>query len=292
MSRSTLSGANGTSQLNGRAEVLEASRLIDARPRKHKVDEVELVRLRKERMMVRILGTQPFIFHRLGVDLSLLGVGPDRNNEQYKKTHLKSDLVKEFKDSTIMLPEGDTLLVVEAKMLKACIRCAALDTEDTTKAEIGRLVYVPGDYMSIYGIPKMFIRNIRNSGMNRTPGVRSRAIMAEWGVEFPIEFSTPRISASKIFSLLANGGISNGIGDFRPQKGAGSYGQFEIYDDTNLEHKRRWENLVKTGSRQQQIKAMNLAEPYDVESTEFITAFMEGVKALGKEKLLDHTVIK
>src|SRR5574343_117140 len=110
--------------------------------------------------------------------------------------------------------------------VKATIRCAALMVPGTSKAEIGRSVFVHGETIPVYGVPQLFMSVTRNSDINRTPDVRTRAILPQWAMRFKVRFLVPLLSQDAIANLIAAAGIVMGIGDWRPEKGSGDYGSF------------------------------------------------------------------
>ena len=80
-----------------------------------------------------------------------------------------------------------------------------------------------------------------------------------------------------IANLIAAAGITVGIGDFRPEKGAGNYGQFTVVgaDDERLTH------LMKTGGRAAQIAAMEDPAAYDEQTEELLAWFDVEVRRRG-----------
>jgi len=97
-----------------------------------------------------------------------------------------------------------------------------------TKAEVKQLVEVKGTYTDVYGAPLFFMRLVRNSDINHTPDIRTRAILPRWYCVITVEFVQPQLNADAIVSLVGAAGMLNGVGDWRQQKGSGNYGQFEI----------------------------------------------------------------
>jgi hypothetical protein len=105
--------------------------------------------------------------------------------------------------------------------------------------------------------------------MNRTPDVRTRAIVPAWACSLRVTFVQPLIRAQAVANLLAAAGITIGVGDGRPEKGAMSYGQFRIADKDDAEFKR----ILKDGGRKAQQAGLDNPEPYDEETRELLTWF-------------------
>jgi hypothetical protein len=97
----------------------------------------------------------------------------------------------------------------------------------------------------IYGIPKLVMDPVRNSDMNRTPDIRTRCIVPEWACQIEITFVRPLMRVNEVVKLLAAAGLTQGIGDWRPEKGKGTYGQFQIVEATNAD----WKRIVAKAGR-------------------------------------------
>jgi hypothetical protein len=73
------------------------------------------------------------------------------------------------------------------------------------------------------------------------------------------------------------------VGDWRPQKGSGTYGQFAVVDHED----KRIKDLMKIGGRKAQVKAMENPEAYDNTTQELLAWFVaesdkRGYKGVGK----------
>lgn len=185
-----------------------------------------------------------------------------------KLTTAKHDPRAEFRASPYRLgdPAAPTLLAILATAPKKAMMTAALDVPGARKAQIGRLVYVVGDYVPIYGIPKLRMDPVRSADMNRTPDIRTRAFMPRWACRLTLEFALPMIRQQAVLNLLAAAGITSGLGDWRTEKGSGNYGSFRLVDEDDAEFR----DVVATGGRDAQMAALSDAEPYDEQSAELL----------------------
>lgn len=216
-----------------------------------------------------LLGTSPLILNRMSQKvLHELLMPAGRKTEIQKRTTLKHIPVDEYRASAYTLPEGPTLLAVLSTAVKGALRSAALDMPGMKKAQIGRLTYLQGEYIGIYGVPKLFMSVTRSADMNKTPDVRTRAIVPEWACRVRVTFVQPLIRAQAIANLLAAAGITIGIGDWRPEKGAGNYGQFRLVDANDAEFVR----VLKHGRKAQQ-DALDNPVAYDSETAELLSWF-------------------
>jgi len=220
---------------------------------------------------VALLGRSPFIANRLAEKArqQLLMPAP-RKNAAARAAAPKHDPFTEYRSSpyTLTDPEAPTLLAVPATAIKGALMSAALDLPGASKAQIGRLLYVEGELLPLYGEPKLLMSIVRSADMNRTPDVRTRAILPEWATIATIRYVVPLLSQATVANLLLAAGLVAGIGDWRPEKGKGGYGSFEFanVDDPRVVR------LLEQGRTVQQ-RAMAEPQPYNTETLELLSWF-------------------
>ena len=227
-----------------------------------------------------ILGTTPMICNSMSSKvLQELLLPKGRKSAAEKQSTLKHNPYEEYRDSIYRLGEDrNTLIAMPSTAFKGALRSSAVDLPGSTKAQIGRLTYVPGDYVEIFGRPQLLMSVTRCADMNRTPDVRTRAIIAEWACKVTVVYTQPILKQQAIVNLMAAAGIMQGIGDWRPEKGKGDYGQFKIVSPDDKDFKR----IIKQG-RDVQIKAMDDAECYDMETEKMLRWFDNESAARGFE---------
>lgn len=217
-----------------------------------------------------IVGTSPLILNRMSQKaMRELLMPKGRKTSVEKATTLKHMPVDEYRASAYTTKDGPALLALMSTAFKGALRSAALDMPGAKKAQIGRLTYIAGELTPIYGIPKLFMAITRSADMNKTPDVRTRAIVPQWACRLAVTFVQPLIKAQAVANLLASAGLTIGVGDWRPEKGAGSYGQFRLSDARDPE----FLAILKHGGREAQIAAMDHPECYDAETTELLQWF-------------------
>lgn len=239
--------------------------------KKQEESVLEVPRLDVESLQVRIVGTSPLILHRMSQKASnelLLPKG--RKTAADKAANLKHNPIEEFRASAYLLPSGPTLLGFMASALKKAIMTAALDLPGMKKSQIGRLLWVEEQFVPIWGEPLLFMSVVRSSDINRTPDIRTRAIVPEWCTEFRVSYVRPLLTAQAVANLISAAGSVAGIGDWRPEKGAGNYGQFALVTD---ETERVFEKIQNLG-REAQQRALDEPQPYDDESAELLSWFV------------------
>lgn len=247
---------------------------------KEKETSISVMEIVKGQMDFCVLGTSPLICNRMSEKAKRELLMPKgRKNAAEKASSLKHDPVAEYRASPYVSrdPASPTLLMVMASAFKKALSTAALDMPGAKKAQIGRLTYVEGDYIPIYGTPRLFMSITRSADMNKTPDVRTRAILREWACRVSITFVKPQLREQAVANLLAAAGITMGIGDWRPEKGAGSYGQFRLVSQDDAEFVR----IIQTQGRIAQVASMDEPEPYDAESAELLSWFETESKVRG-----------
>ena len=110
----------------------------------------------------------------------------------------------------------------------------------------------------------------RSADFNKTPDVRTRAIIPAWACRVTVRFTTPMLKETVVSNLFAAAGLIQGVGDWRNEKGSGTYGQFTLVKPDDPEFRR----IVKEGGRNAQIKAMDNPECYDMDSEELLSWFV------------------
>jgi hypothetical protein len=74
---------------------------------------------------------------------------------------------------------------------------AALDMPGVAKTQIKRQVYVDGQITHIYGVPEMMMAVTRSADINKTPDVRTRAVMRKWACRLSILTPCPFLTSSR-----------------------------------------------------------------------------------------------
>jgi hypothetical protein len=242
-------------------------------------DVIEIPNIETVVLRVGILGLSPLIVNRMSrkAKETLLNPPPAKNRAQRAST-LKHDPISEFRDSVYVLPAGGpTLLGFLASAFKGAMVTAASDIPGVTGAKIKRLVTVLGDLLPLYGIPKLHMSVVRNSDPARTPDIRTRAIFPRWGMILEVQAVAPLITPVAVSRLLFASGRTVGVGEWRPEKGAGAFGMYEIVDEDDP----RLLALMAESTAEAQAAALRDAEPYDDEAVSLLESFFESAESRG-----------
>lgn len=250
--------------------------------KKDEAPQVYIQDLRSEVVEVAIVGTSPLIVHRMAEKARqelLLPKG--RKTSADKAQNLKHNPIEEFRASVYMDwgEDGETALVFPSSAVKSAMMTAALEMPGTKKAQIGRLVIVHGAYVPLWGVPKLFMAITRSSDMNKTPDVRTRAILPQWAMLLRIEYVIPALTGQGVINLLNAAGRVAGLGDWRPEKGKGAFGRFTVCSADD----EMFREIAAVGGRMAQLSALKEPEPYDAETEELLEWFHDELTARGRK---------
>ena len=244
------------------------------------VESLDIVKLVERDMDVCIIGTSPLIMNRLAEKAKQqLLLPPGKKTAATKAVTLKHDPLEEFRSAAHRMndEDGPTLLGVPSVAFKGAMRSAALEIPGTTKTQIGKLTYVRGELIPVYGVPRLLCSVTRLQDISKTPDVRTRVIIPKWAMTVTVTFIEPQLRSQAIANLIAGAGLISGIGDWRPEKGSGSYGQFEICTKDNA----RFLEILKEGGRAAQMAALSDPVAFNEETEELLQWFDVEVRRRG-----------
>lgn len=235
---------------------------------------------------ISIIGLTPLIFNAVSLKAMQALLLPERKTRSQQAASLKHDPLQEYRDSVYRTRDEEnslTRLQFPAPACKGVLRECAVDLPSSiTKAQVGRLTWVEGYRVPVWGVPQLIMSVVRNSDINRVPDIRTRAILPEWAIQVRVKYIRPMITEKLLSALLQFGGMTIGLGDWRQQKGSGSHGQFELCDPEDPRFKR----IVALGSREAQDRALEEPDFFDFESERLFTWFYQEIKRRDRESLL------
>ena len=219
-----------------------------------------------------VLGVTPLIMNRLSEKARrILLFPPPKKNRVERAMTLKHEPLEEYRMSVYRARGNDapTRLLLPSGAFKKAMATVAVDLPGATKAEMGRLTSVPMVDVHVYGVPQIFCSVVRQAGINRTPDIRTRAILPEWACWVKVGFMSPLLKETGVAKLLAAAGAIIGVGDWRSEKGSGNFGSFTIVPPDDPGFLR----VIKCGGLAEQDAA--LAEPvaYDCETEDLLAWF-------------------
>ncbi len=242
--------------------------------KKTTTESINIPVLKQGLIKLRLIGQTPMYFNSMSSKAKRdLLVGAGRKTAAEKK-EIKHNPEQEYRDSVYKKPFGETLLCFPAPGVKGAMATAALETDGITKTSVQRLIFLPQTHVQIWGKPQLKIDMVRSADMNKTPDMRTRAYLPRWCAEVDIAYVQPTLSAYSIVSLLTNAGSIVGIGDFRQEKGRGSFGTFQVLTEDSMgSFQEEWDELMLEG-REVQQEALDNPEYADDQTAEFMQ-FME-----------------
>lgn len=224
--------------------------------------EIDVLALKTGRFVCHILGVSPLICNSMSAKSRQSLLSPSKKTTAEKASSAKHDPLAEYRGSLYTSDHGPTRVVFPSVAFKRALASVATDLGGAKKAQVDRLVWAIGDKIPVWGVPQLRMDVVRSADMTRTPDIRTRAILVEWACRLELAYVEPTITAKTVANLLASAGLVRGIGDFRQEKGAGNYGQFQLVDRDDP----AWARIVAAGARPAQEAA--IAEPgfYDDEA--------------------------
>ena len=232
--------------------------------------------LRQARIRLRIIGTTPMFQHRMAAKaMRSLLIGGAKKTAAEKK-NIKHHPHEEFLEAAEILSSGPTALGLRMVAVKSAMYTAALETNGMTKTGAQRLLFLPGDHAALYGTPQLRMDIVRSADMAKTPDVRTRPFLPKWGAEIDIAYIEPQLNAGSVVSLLCNGGVLVGLGDFRQEKGKGNFGCFRVIGPGEVDAE--WDDLVKNHGREAQAEALENPQPANDETRELLEFYQGEVK--------------
>lgn len=239
-------------------------------PKKEKqAPSIEVHRVEHEQIKFCIRGKSAFVHNSMSAKVKQdLLLPPRKKSRMEKETTLKHDPLAEYRRSPYRSSDdaAPTRIVFPAAGFKRAMATAALELPGVKKTQIGRLCWAEGFTVPIFGIPQLWMTTVRSADMNRTPDVRTRAIMPEWASIVTVSYVTPNLRAPAVVNLMSSAGIFIGVGDGRPEKGALSFGQFEVVREDD----EAFQRIMKTGGRDAQDAALESPTAFDMETEELL----------------------
>lgn len=238
--------------------------------------DIKIDPLRRGSITLRIIGQTPLYQNRMASKaMQTLLVGGKKKTSA-ERAEIKHDPIREFRDSTEILPDGPTALGLRMIAIKSAMCTAALETAGIYKTTAQRLLFMPGEFAPLYGTPYLKMDVVRSADKNRTPDIRTRAFLPKWGAEIDIQYVIPQLSMTSVITLLCNAGVLVGVGDFRQEKGKGAFGSFRVVSAEQDDEE--WDELVAHHGRAAQAIALNDPAYYDKDTTDLMEHFFSEAK--------------
>lgn len=250
--------------------------------KKKETQSVEVMRVEQEAITFCILGTSPFVCNAMSAKVQHdLLLPPRKKSRQEKESTLKHEPLDEYRRSAYRSvgDDADTRIEFPAAGFKRAMASAALELPGVNKSQIGRLCWAEGHMVPIFGVPQLWMAVTRSADIKRTPDVRTRAIIPEWAAQVTVSFVTPNLRRQPVVNLMASAGVFIGVGDGRPERGALSFGRFEVVSEDD----ERYQRIIKAGGREAQDAAFENPTAFDRETEELLEWWQAEVRRRGFE---------
>lgn len=237
-------------------------------------EEVSVVKVTEERIEFCVVGVSPFVCNAMSAKVrGDLLFPPRKKTQSERQSTLKHEPMAEYLRSAYRSKGDDAPTRIEfpSAGFKRAMASAALEMPGVNKTQIGRLAWAEGHMVNIYGIQELFQAVVRSADQKRTPDVRTRAIIPEWAARVTMKYVTPNLNKTAVANLFASAGVFIGVGDGRPEKGALSFGRFELVEESD----ERFQRIIKTGGRKAQDRAFENPTYFDVETEELMEWFAD-----------------
>jgi len=251
-----------------------------------RTDPVRIEPFRMQEIRLNILGSSPLIFNRMSekAKRELLFPAPTKNSAAKRGT-LKHNPLQEYRDSLYVRREDkETRIVFPSPGFKGAAMTAALEIPGVFKTTIGRLLQVMGWQVPIWGVPQIYMTGVKSAGMNKTPDIRTRAILPEWATALVVRYPIGAFDPASIGNLFAAAGQVCGIGDFRQEKGKGSFGLFSLVPEGDENFRR----IVASMGQESQDAAIANPEAFDAETADLWQWFEEELVNRGRREEALH----
>ena len=249
--------------------------------KKKETKTIEVVQMETGELTFCLVGKSPFVCNAMSskVRQGLLLPPKKLKGDAAKEAHLKHNPPEEYRASCYRYREDDqrTRIYHPGAAFRKAMATSALETDDTTKAQVGRLSWISEYDVGIYGVPELWMTNVILAGQSRAPAIRTRAIIPEWACRVTVEHVLPRLQPQAVINLMAIAGMIIGVGDGRNEKGALSFGQFRIAREGDAAFKR----ICKAGGRKAQDAALKNPTTFDSETDELLSWWHAEVKRRG-----------
>jgi hypothetical protein len=197
-----------------------------------KTRELKVFSIQRKKMQFHILGASPLVYNSVAMHtMGEILIPAEKMTKSEKEITFKHEPLIEYRESTyrrLQSENGQTRLLLPSIMFKAAVADVAKRVPgNATTTALKQLVWVHNPYVDLYGTPKMFMRMVRIPATGSLD-IRITAIVPFWYCSVDLTFVVPQLSPDSMSNLMMAAGMLNGVGDYRQQKGAGSYGQFEL----------------------------------------------------------------
>lgn len=186
-----------------------------------------------------ILGRSPLLINAMSQKIKFDQLQPPLpKTKTQRRSVMKHYPLEEFRSCVYRdtRADGPTRLQALTVWFKKGIASMALDLPSAaTKAQLGRCVFVDGERVPLYGRPFVHMGIVRMAGIGQAPDVRTRAILPQWACRITVQYMRPALTEKVVMQLIAAAGLFRGVGEWRPERGSGAFGQYAVVAESHPE---------------------------------------------------------
>jgi hypothetical protein len=192
-------------------------------------EDIKLPALAIKRIKVRVRGLSSLITNKFSEKSKRQMAEKQQGKIGPRDKKPPKDPVADFNAARYVIDGKDAF---PALCMKKAIMAAAVFQDGAYKNRVGMAVFVlgslrGGEFIEIKGgKPNMREDTVRNA--SGVADLRYRPEYADWYCDFEIVWNESYLSAEQVLNLLKIAGFSCGVCEWRPEKGGGPYGRFEI----------------------------------------------------------------
>lgn len=205
------------------------------------VGEILIPMLSQKRLEVTIEGVTPLIVNRFGesamdaIEAKQQKLAVEPKAARDPKAEMEDKLHKFTK------PDGSEAYGVVANAVKLAVVSAGGRFAGQTMTHLRGALMVLGqhgtEYLEILSPHRPQMRRDKVNLAGGTASIAYRPMFTDWSMVVPVLYLDSMYSEEQVVQLLDIAGMTNGIGDWRPEKD-GNFGMFRVREYTTVEMKR------------------------------------------------------
>jgi len=201
---------------------------------KSKPKQVTIPEIKIGMLKVKIKGESPMIFNQFSQKAKQQIL--DKQMKKAKQAKKARDPEAEYQASYYRNKKGE--IALPAHNIKQSMVGAARFIDGAKMTQVRGALFVVGDDQGFikvdYKDERMREDMVRLQGIGRPADLRFRGEVSGWSMTFWIKYNANLFSIDQVINLLKMAGFSQGLGEWRPEKG-GMYGTFDVVEGSEAQ---------------------------------------------------------
>lgn len=187
------------------------------------ISEISIPDVESQKMDIWVIGDTPLLCHKFSESMIQEILDKQTGDKPTKIGRKPKDPEQEYIDSMYYLPNGE--YGFPAANFKQSVVGACRNVDGLSMVRAKTLFFVLGDILKLYGNPRMRRDVVRLNG--KSADIRFRGEFPKWAIKLSIKMAVGGLSPTQMAGLLQLAGQTQGVGDWRPEKG-GSMGMYHV----------------------------------------------------------------